>query len=70
MNNTGCARPRLLLVDDTLLLSGGIHDQPQAKPRRSRGIQLWSTSAKAAGAARPGTTPDWTVDDISYYHNL
>jgi hypothetical protein len=40
MNATGCARPRLLLVGDTLLMSGGRNDQSQAEPLRSRGIQV------------------------------
>ena len=69
MPSTGCARPRLLLVGDTLLMSGGRNDQPLAKPMRSRGVQVWSVSAETVATAPVGAVPDWTVHDVSYWHN-
>lgn len=77
MNGTGCARPRLLLLGDTLLLSGG-----RMRNEGKQGVQLWSADVGVGSAFfhrhRGGgggggepllDSPQWTRHDVSYLHN-
>ena len=68
MAGTGSARPRLLLVGSTLLLSGG-----RMRYKTADGVgpstdnDLWAADATAV--ATGSTPPAWTTYAMSYWHN-
>jgi hypothetical protein len=68
MEGTGSARPRLLLVGSTLLLSGG-----RMRYKTADGVgpstdnDLWAADATAV--ATGSTPPAWTTYAMSYWHN-
>lgn len=68
MLGTGSARPRLLLVGSTLLLSGG-----RMRYKTADGVgpstdnNLWASDA--AAVATGSTPPVWRTYALSYWHN-
>ena len=56
--NAGCARPRLLLMNNILLLSGGRF----RVDGNTSDVLLW--------VATDGVGEDWVSFSLSYYHNL
>lgn len=71
MNGTGCARPRLLLLGDTLLLSGGRMRAPVdlINKQGSQGVSVWTADVSDRASIQSGPPKAWARHDVSYWHN-
>jgi hypothetical protein len=72
MNGTGCARPRLLLLGDTLLLSGGRMRAPVDLINKggSQGVSVWAADVSDRALVQSAPPISWVRHDVSYWHNF
>lgn len=72
MNGTGCARPRLVLLGDTLLLSGGRMRAPVdlINKQGSQGVSVWTADVSDRASIQSAPPKVWARHDVSYWHNL
>jgi hypothetical protein len=71
MNGTGCARPRLLLLGDTLLMTGGRMRAPVdlINHQGSQGVSVWAADVSDRSTVAAGPPAAWVRHDVSYWHN-